>query len=184
MHRISRYLLALTATFAIGCAHSAQPYETSLIRLEVPAGFEGPVTEEFGPGASSVAFRRNYPSSPAGTLLQVTTYELQDALAKITDDQRSQAADFYLRQFMQGIERKRTLFQSTTPSRVVLGGFPAARAEWSGNLETEPMTGVMYCVVVGTVIVLFHTQDKITAPPENRNSALRAIESVHFSSNG
>ncbi len=184
MRKISCYLLTLATTFAMGCAFSAQLYQTDLLRLEVPAGFEGPAIGDLGPSASSVAFRRNYPTGPAGTLLQVTTYDFHDALAKMPEDQRGQAADIYLGQFMQGIERKRTSFQSTAPSRVMLGGFPAARSTWSGNLEAEPMTGVMYCVVVGTVIVVFHTQDKVAAPPENRDAAIKAIESVSFPSNG
>jgi len=183
MHRLSFYLLVLATTLTMGCAHSAQLYQTSLLRLEVPTGFEGPVAGDLGPSASSVAFRRNYPSGPAGTLLQVTTYDFQDALAKMPESQRGQAGDFYLRQFMQGVERKRTSFQSTLPSRVMLGGFPAARATWSGDLGAESMTGVMYCVVVGPMIVVFHTQDKISAPPENRDAALKAIESVTFAGN-
>ena len=36
----------------------------------------------------------------------------------------------------------------------------------------------MYCVVIGTVVVSFHTQDLEGAPPENRAAAVQAFESV------
>jgi len=39
-------------------------------------------------------------------------------------------------------------------------------------------SGVMYCVVIGTVVVSFHTQDIEGAPPENRAAAVKTFESV------
>jgi hypothetical protein len=42
------------------------------------------------------------------------------------------------------------------------------------------MSGVMYCVIVGDRVVIFHTQDFSDAPPGNRKAALEAIDSVSF----
>jgi len=38
----------------------------------------------------------------------------------------------------------------------------------------------MYCVVIGSRVVSFHTQDFENAPAENTSEAIRAFESVKF----
>ena len=38
------------------------------------------------------------------------------------------------------------------------------------------MSGVMYCYILGSRIVSFHTQDLDGAPPDNMAAAVRAFE--------
>ena len=101
-----------------------------------------------------------------------------EALRGMPKDKRGEAADFYVEQFLGGVKRRRTNFSATKPERIVLGGIPAARVKWTGNVEGQRASGVMYCVVIGTTIVSFHTQDLEGAPPENRAAAVKAFESV------
>jgi len=46
------------------------------------------------------------------------------------------------------------------PERIQLGGLPASRVMWAGNFNGTPVSGVMYCVVIGTTVVTLHTQSE------------------------
>ena len=59
----------------------------------------------------------------------------------------------------------RTLFQITT-------------YDFGSSLEGMPVSGVMYCVVIGTTVVTLHTQGVDDAPLENRRAAMEAFEAL------
>ena len=182
MNYLFRILTALI--LAVSLRGFAAPYDAELFQIDVPSGFEGPLTQSPGPGAKLVGYTKPYPGSDGGTLLQITTYELQLGSEVIPEDQRAPAAERYLLQFLQGVERKRTSYKQSPPTHVSLGGKAAVRAEWSGVAEGRPMSGVMYCAVVGSTVIAFHTQDFDTAPADNRSAALQAIEGVRFTHGG
>ena len=46
----------------LACRALAEPYDDALLRLEIPAGFEGPVTASQDAGVEVIAFRRPYAS--------------------------------------------------------------------------------------------------------------------------
>ena len=171
-------LLVSLAVLLTASSASADQYQDELLVLEVPAGFEGPVEGSPDPQAKTVAYSKPYATVDGGTLFQITEYDLGDALRGMPDDQRGATADYYLAQFLGGVERRRTNFVATAPQRIELGGLPAARVTWTGEAAGQRASGVMYCVVIGTVVVSFHTQDIDGAPPENRAAAVRAFESV------
>ena len=173
-NRLAVVLLVLLTASGV----SAQQYRDELLVLEVPEGFEGPVEESPDPQAKTVGYIKPYARADGGTLFQITEYDMGDALRGMPEGERGATADFYLAQFLGGVERRRTNFTATAPQRIELGGLPAARATWTGAAAGQRASGVMYCVVVGTVVVSFHTQDIEGAPPENRAAAVRAFESV------
>lgn len=158
---------------------SAATYQDNGIRLSIPDGFEGPVshTEQ---AAAVVAFVKKYPGDARGTLLQVSIYDVGEALAGMPEDARQEATDTYLAQFLSGVEHARQSFRIVNQSHVTLDGIKASRAEWSGDAKGQAMSGVMYCVIVGTRVVAFHTQDFQSAPPANRQAALASIKAVSF----
>jgi hypothetical protein len=156
----------------------AERYEDRVVSLEVPEGFEGPIRGAAGPQATVVAYTKPYRSGKGGTLFQITEYDLGEALRDLPEDRRGEAADDYLAYFLGGVERRRTSFSAADPERIVLGGAPAARVTWTGEVAGQRTSGVMYCVVVGTVVVSFHTQDLEGSPAENRAAEMRAFESV------
>ena len=168
---------ALTLMLAVATGAAAS-YEDDVVRMSVPAQFEGPTTAEPGHGAKVVAFVAKHPAESRGTLLQVSTYDFGAALAGMPEDMRQEGTDGYLKQFLGGIERRRQHFSIVKQEPVVLSGIKASRAEWTGQVEGQPMSGVMYCVIVGTRVVSFHTQDFDDAPRENMNAAIQAITTV------
>jgi hypothetical protein len=67
----------------------AAPYESDLLRLDVPGGLEGPLKQQPGPGVMIVSYTKPYPDGTGGTLLRITTFELPPAARELTDPQLS-----------------------------------------------------------------------------------------------
>ena len=160
------------------CLAVAEPYEDALVRLDVPAGFQGPVSASQSANADVVAFRWPYAAGDASTLLQITKFGFGAALAALPSDERSDAAEFYLLQFLEGVARRRDAFESSEPVRLDLGGLPAAKIFWEGLAQGRRLSGIMYCVIVGTTVISFHTQDLDPVPLELREAIVTAIENV------
>jgi hypothetical protein len=161
----------------------AQNAQTALVKIAVPSGFEGPTSASEN-GADVVGYVRRIPGSTHGTLLQISTYDFGAKLKGIPKKDLGDGAEHYLLQFLSGVERRRTNFHASSPTRQSLGGIPAARIEWTGIAQGQQMSGVMYCVIVGTKVVAFHTQGFASSPPSDRANALRAIESAKFHPGG
>lgn len=173
------YLFLVALAGLVSFDASAADYQDHQIRLSIPDGFEGPISRA-EQGATVVALVKNYPGDTRGTLLQITTYDVGQALAGMPEDARQDATDKYLAQFLGGVEHARQSFRIVSQSHVLLDGIKASRAEWSGEAKGQAMSGVMYCVIVGTRVVAFHTQDFQAAPPANRQAALASIRAVSF----
>ena len=151
-----------------------------LVQLVAPTNFEGPTSATPGPGMHSDAYVHRVPGSDRGTLLQVTTYDFGSKLEGLPKNELGDGAERYLMQFLGGIERARTEFHASKPTRTTLGGLPAARVEWTGTARGQAMSGVMYSVIVGTLVVSFHTQGFEDSSVGDRKAALHAIETVTF----
>ena len=161
------------------CAWAGE-YSDESMTLVVPDGFEGPVQQRPGPGALVVGYSKPTANSTSGTLLQITVYEPDSQEGPVPEDQRGAITEQYLLQFLGGVERARTSFSKSAVEKLPLGGIPAARIRWKGEARGAQMSGVMYCVIVGTRLISFHTQALADAPPENMSQAMRAIEAVKF----
>jgi hypothetical protein len=172
--------VALLLLCLISAGTWAGEYSDETMTLAVPGGFEGPVTQRPGPGALSVGYSKPTPDSTSGTLLQITVYEPDAQAGPVPEDQRAALTESYLLQFLGGVERARTSFSKSAVEKLRLGGIPAARVRWNGTAQGSQMSGVMYCVIVGTRLVSFHTQSLSDAPPANMSEAMRAIETVKF----
>jgi hypothetical protein len=171
-------LLQLTGSPVFGAT-----FAFSGVILDVPEGFEGPIQDE-RESAKVVAFVKKYPRSREGTLLQISIWDFGQALLGMPEEARMEGTQHYLEQFLSGVGRRREEFMVTSRGNSSLSGIPSARAEWTGIAEGRRMSGVMYCVIVGTRVMSFHTQDFEDAPPQNRASALSAIEKVTFGEEG
>lgn len=172
-----RFGFSLAAALAAFAGH-AEPYEDPLLRLEIPPGFQGPVSGSQDASTEIVAFRWPYPAGDASTLLQITKYHFGLMLAEMPEEERGRAAQYYLQQFLGGIARRRSAFTSSEPVRVDLDGQPGAKVSWEGLAQGRRLTGVMYCVIVGTTVVSFHTQDFDPVPLALRDAIVRSLESV------
>ncbi len=168
----------LLAGLIFSLASHAGPAD--FVKISVPPGFEGPTAAPIGPTGYTKGYVRKIPGASSGTLLQITTYDFGSSLSNLPKEVLGDASEKYLMQFLAGIERQRTDFRAATPTRLKLGGIDASRVEWSGVANGRLLSGVMYCVIVGTVVVSFHTQGFRDAPATDRTDALEAIESVSF----
>jgi hypothetical protein len=178
MNHPKRTVLLLLCLMSAGAW--AGEYSDESMTLVVPDGFEGPVEQRPGPGALTVGYSKPTPNSTSGTLLQVTTYDAGSQEGPLPEDQRGAITEQYLLQFLGGVERARTAFGKSPVEKLRLGGIPAARIRWQGEARGLQMSGVMYCVIVGTRVISFHTQALADAPPGNMSEAMRAIEAVKF----
>jgi len=170
---------ACVLAFASAAAGAA-PYDMSVLRIDVPDGFAGPVTQHPDATSTVTGFVKNYPKDTRGTLLQITTYDVGTSLKSMSESARISTTDTYLDQMLAGVARKRMAFKASPPAHIRIGGMAASRESWTGSAQGQGMAGTMYCVIVGGVVVFFHTQDFVDAPAGNREQALRAIETVAF----
>ena len=155
-------------------------FPSEIVQLLPPKGFEGPTSTD-GPGGAHIeAYVHRISGTDRSTLLQLTTYDFGSKLEGIPKKELGNGAEHYLMQFLGGVERARMNFHASKPTQITLGGSPGARVDWTGEARGQSMSGVMYCVIVGTVVVTFHTQSFEDSPPEDRTAALHAIESVTF----
>jgi len=175
----STRVLVAVSLLALGVTASAATFEDEVLSLEVPAGFQGPIRQSPSPDAVLVAYTKPH-TGERGTLLQISTYELGSKLPKFTSAELGAAAEKYLLEFLTGVERRRSSFQASKPTRIMLNGVPAAQVTWKGVAQGARLHGTMYCVVIGSRVVSFHTQDFENAPAENTSEAIRAFESVKF----
>jgi hypothetical protein len=175
----SRRLVALLL-IAASCAVLAAPFEAETFILDVPVGFEGPISQSMGAEGSVVAFTKPHANAPTTTLLQITIFEVPSHLPALPRHDLGPASERYLGQFLGGIERRRSNFVSTVPTRVTLSGLPASRSSWVGEAQGRKLHGVMYCVIVGHQVFQLHTQDFDASPPSNLRDAESSIKRIRF----
>lgn len=169
-------LVVLALALSPGPATAAD-FTFTPVTIDVPAGFEGPISANKD-GAATTAFRKPHPADERAALLQLTSYDLGDQARGLSDKDLDAAAEQYLRQFLGGIERRRSGFSSGVVEHIHLGGLPAAKVQWHGQAEGLDMTGVMYCLVAGTHVVSLHTQDFGAAPTAAMKAAVKAIQGL------
>src|SRR3954470_13059109 len=80
-----RALLATVFFMLCAVAHAA-PYEDELLRLEVPAGFVGPVRQPQGAEGIAVAYSKPH-TGDRGTLLLIAIYDLSSRLPKLSKEE-------------------------------------------------------------------------------------------------
>ena len=151
-----------------------------LVKIMIPPGFDGPQKANPAPCANTEVYLRRIPNKNRGTLLQMTSYEMGTRLANVPEEELGNRAEHQLMEFLAAIERTRTSFSASTPTRILLGGLPAACVEWTGDADNRQMSGVMYCAIVGSVAVTLHTQGYSDSPERDRAEAISAIEAVTF----
>ena len=159
-----------------GISHA---YEFEDGSIAIPKGFEGPVTQNMGQGASTTAF--NYPhSQEGGTLLQITTWNPGKKFPSMSKEKLKAGSEQYLLQFLGGIERRRENFERSQVEFIEVSGHPLAKVKWKGKSMGESVHGVMYCFIYNSKIYSFHTQDFSTFNKKYANLAVEAFESIQL----
>ena len=167
-------------TFALALAFAAPlrvafAADASLgpIVMSVPEGFiAAPMQRQ--PSFSIWAWTKSADGGKVKALLEVTVYDFGPK-------QIASGTEQYLRQFLGGVERRRTNYTLSPIRQAQLAGGPASVATWTGHAGPVDLVGVMYCTIVkNRYVVSFHTQDLGDKPTPAMHEALSAIEGVRL----
>ena len=180
--RSPRLVIGMLA--ALLCWQSTLAAGTSFgpVTLSVPEGFvAAPMQRQ--ENMSVWAWTKSAPGGKVKALLQVSVYDFGSQLAKVSRAELATGTEKYLREFLGGIERRRSNYALTPVKHVELAGAPAAVATWTGRAGPADLVGVMYCVILrNRFVVSFHTQDLGSEPTSAMHQAIAAIESAQVSS--
>ena len=150
------------------------------ITLAVPEGFVAAPAQRQD-NMSVWAWTKSAPGGKVKALLQVSVYDFGSRFAQLPREELGNGAEKYLRDFLGGVERRRTNYLLSPVKRVQISGAPAAVATWTGRAGPADLIGVMYCVIVrNRFVVSFHTQDLGSEPSTAMYEAISAIESAQF----
>jgi hypothetical protein len=175
--------LAAAACFFWTAALGGVPATVGPIVISVPDGFQHAQTQR-QKKLLVTAWTKSVRDGSMKTLLQINVVDFgapgasQHAGPHSTQDS-SVYAEKYLRQFLGGIEHRRSRYVSSPVAHIELAGLPAVRATWNGAIGDRAAVGVMYSVIVrNRFAVILHTQDLGSTPTSGMLEAMRAIESV------
>jgi hypothetical protein len=157
----------------------AVPVTVGPIAITVPAGFEAAQTQRLK-RMLVTAWTKSVRNGSMKTLLQINVVDFGSAPGKAPGAQDlSIYAEKYLRQFLGGVERRRSRYVASPVAHIKLAGLPAVRASWNGAVGERAVVGVMYSVIVqNRYAVIFHTQDLGSTPTDGMFEAMRSIETV------
>lgn len=183
-HFLPQLLRALAGVFIIDIAGTpvvAVATETvGPIEISIPKGFVQAQSQHQGALEVS-AWTRSTPTGTTKSLLQVTIYDFGSQLDGASPQDLAKGSEKYLREYLSGVEHRRTDYLLSQIEHLKLAGLPAARATWTGRVDGTPSVGVMYCVIVQKqFVVSFHTQDLGNAPTDAMRQAMKSIEAVRI----
>ena len=163
----------------------AGPATVGPIVITVPDGFEAAQTQRSGKTLIT-AWTKSVHDGSMKTLLQINVVDLgQYAGKEPAPHELSIYAEKYLRQFLSGVERRRSHYSSSPVAHIKLAGLPAVRATWNGSVGDRAVVGVMYSVIVrNRFAVICHTQDLGSTPSNGMFEAMMSIESMSLAGEG
>lgn len=154
-----------------------QAYDFEDGEIDIPEGFQGPITQNMGQGASSTAF--SFPhDETGGTLLQITTWNPGQTFPEMSVADLKAGSEQYLLQFLGGIKLKRENFKQGQVEFIEVSGQSLAKVSWNGKAQGESVHGVMYCFIYNSKIYTFHTQDFTSLNKKYTNLAVKAFETI------
>ncbi len=171
-----RWLVALCVTQILVCtAFAAAPTTVGPIVITAPEGFQQAQTQRLKK-VLITAWTKSVRDGSMKTLLQINVVDFGSPAGS---QDTSVYAEKYLRQFLSGIEHRRSHYVSSPIAHIQLAGLPAVRATWNGAVGDRAAVGVMYSVIVkNRFAVILHTQDLGSVPTSGMLEAMRAIEAV------
>ena len=169
----------LVVQFLLTVSAQAAPVTVGPVVISVPEGFAAAQTQK-QKKTLITAWTKSVRNGSQKTLLQINVIDFGSPAGKPAAAQdQAIYAEKYLRQFLGGIERRRTNYVSSPTAHIKLAGLPAVRATWNGAVGGRPVVGVMYSVIVqNRYAVIFHTQDLGNTPSSGMFDAMQCIESA------
>ncbi len=175
----AQLIVVLAAQLLLSLPAHAIPVTVGPVVITVPEGFAAAQTQK-QKKTLITAWTKSVRNGSLKTLLQINVIDFGSPAGKpaATQDQASYA-EKYLRQFLAGIERRRTNYVASPFAHIRLAGLPAVRATWNGAVGGRATVGVMYSVIVqNRYAVIFHTQDLGSTPSSGMFEAMQSIESA------
>ena len=175
----ARLATILVVQFLLTLSAHAAPVTVGPVIITVPEGFAAAQTQK-QKKTLITAWTKSVRNGGLKTLLQINVVDFGSAPGKPAAAQDLAIyAEKYLREFLGGIERRRTNYASSPFAHIKLAGLPALRATWNGAVGGRPVVGVMYSVIVqNRYAVIFHTQDLGSTPSSGMFEAMQSIESA------
>jgi hypothetical protein len=176
---VASWVTVLAAQFLVAVSAHAAPVTVGPVIITVPEGFEAAQTQRLKKTLIT-AWTKSVRNGSLKTLLQINVIDFGSPPGKPAARQDLNVyAEKYLRQFLGGMERRRTNYVSSPVAHIKLAGLPAARATWNGAVGGRAAVGVMYSVIVhNRFAVILHTQDLGSTPTSGMFEAMSSIESV------
>lgn len=154
----------------------AGEFKVNGIDLDVPARFEGPVSAQPDASAQTHAFTvRATNSLTPSSVLQITVY---GAAADVKAERPAEVSQRYLRQMLEGIERRRTDYRASAPQEIRVAGLPGSVVSWQGKANGIGTNGKMYCIVTESGLLFFHVMGGGNVPSADMAAAIKAVESA------
>ena len=175
----ARLVIILVVQFLLTVSVQAAPVTVGPVIISVPEGFAAAQTQK-RKETLITAWTKSVRNGSLKTLLQINVIDFGSSAGKpVAAQDQALYAEKYLRQFLGGIERRRTNYVSSPIAHIKLAGLPAVRATWNGAVGGRPVVGVMYSVIVqNRYAVIFHTQDLGSTPSSGMFEAMQSIESA------
>jgi len=175
----ARLATLLVLQFLLTLSAQAAPVTVGPVVISVPEGFAAAQTQK-RKETLITAWTKSVRNGSLKTLLQINVIDFGSPAGKaVAAQDQAIYAEKYLRQFLGGIERRRTNYLSSPIAHIKLAGLPAVRATWNGAVGGRPVVGVMYSVIVqNRYAVIFHTQDLGSTPSSGMFEAMQSIESA------
>lgn len=164
--------LLMLATSAYGADIAVGPFSIAL-----PRAFIGPIRATPDANSETIAYS-SVPTQgqPAANVIQFTRYAIGAAPPNTDSNGYAEAAEHYLQQMLQGVERKRTDYVQSPVKRIRLVGHVGTRATWTGKLQGAPLNGVMYCAIIGTDVWFIHVFGAGNRPDVELQAVIAAVE--------
>lgn len=148
-------------------------------RMDIPKGFEGPISRELGKGIFSWGFTFPHEDNTAA-VLQLTIWNVPDDLSKIPANKIKIETEKYLIHFLQGVANNKTNYVQGKIEFMQISNQLVAKVIWQGLKEGYGTHGSMYCLIYNAKVYIFHAQDYSEYKNKYANLAVKAIENMEF----
>lgn len=166
------------ACLALALPIHAGEFKAGGFVIDVPAGFEGPVSTEPDARSKTSAFTVRASSPSPSTVLQITLYDAGIDLGASRNSELAEISQRYLLQMLQGIERRRTEYRRSEAKSIRLAGSPGAEVSWVGKANGLETNGKMFCVVSESGPVFFHVMGGGSSPNSDMAEAIKAVDQL------
>lgn len=148
--------------------------------IRVPDGFEGPVVENINQHSKVYGFKYTHEDGLTGALLQLTVFDSGHEIPSFSPEKMKKVTRHFLTQFLSGVEKRRSQFETSDIEFVLISGVPASRVTWRGIENGRQLEGIMYAYVYQSKVISLHTQDFIEYDQIYIQRAKSAFESIVF----